>query len=80
VVDGLPDLEAWTAPDLGKWARFEKAIRAEIADLCSPETIVSDIEANRWAEENAEEYNFVDGSAGTRCLADVPRCAHCARA
>ncbi len=78
VVEGLPDLDDWNAIQLGKWAKFAKMCSREIEYLASEEVIIEDIEANRWAEENSEQYNYTDKRDGkTVCLADVPRCAHC---
>lgn len=78
VVTGLPSLDSWDAIQLGKWARFAKMCHREVDFLTSEEYILEDIEANRWAEKNAEEYNFFDAADGrTTCLADVSRCAHC---
>ena len=79
VVEGLPELESWDAVQLAKWRRFEKACKADVEYRTSQEAVLEDIEANRWAEENAEAYNFIDKKDGeTVCLADVPRCTHCA--
>ncbi len=78
VVEGLPDLEDWDAIQLGKWTKFAKMCSREIVHLTSKEVVIEDIKANRWAEENSEQYNYTDKENGeTICLADVPRCAHC---
>jgi hypothetical protein len=77
VVEGLPDIEDWDAIALGQWRRFAKQCADEIAYLTSADRVLEDIEANRWAEENAEQYNFTDTKEGTVCYADVPRCSHC---
>jgi len=77
VVHGLSDVDDWDAVALGKWRAFEKRVLALVNDACSWEQVREDIESNRWAEPNAEEYNFVDHSGKTVCLADVERCAHC---
>ncbi len=78
VVEGLLDLDGWNAIQVGKWAKFAKICRQEIEYLTSEEMVIEDIEANRWAEENSEQYNYIDKENGeTICLADVPRCAHC---
>lgn len=78
VVEGLPDLKDWDAVQLGRWAKFAKMCCREAAYRTSLDVIMEDIDANRWAEENSEEYNYIDkGDGETVCLADVPRCAHC---
>ena len=73
----------WDALDLTAWYAFEKAIRAEIKYLCSWEYIKEDIEANRWAEEGAELYNFFEFSDGhSECFVDMKTekraCPNCA--
>lgn len=77
VVHNLPDVEDWDAPTLAKWRSFEKMCKDTVEGLCSEDKILEGIGSNRWAEENAEEFNFVDKDGKTVCLADVPRCAHC---
>lgn len=77
IVIGLPPIESWDAVQLAKWRKFENALRREVEYRTSWQAVYEDIEANRWAEENAEEYNYCDTKQGTICLADVPRCEHC---
>lgn len=88
VVDGLgyrSDIEdSWDAIDLAKWRSFEATICREVKWMCSWEYVKSDIEANRWAEQGAELYNYIDFKDGhTECLVDMkqegkacPNCAH----
>lgn len=79
VVHNMPDIENWDAVLLGKWRSFEKACKDAVAYLSSWDQVRDDIGANRWAEENAEEYNFFEEADGSSiCFADVSRCAHCA--
>jgi hypothetical protein len=77
VVEGLGSIDEWDAIALGAWRRFEKDVKGMVADACNTEQRLTDIEANRWAEENAERYNFFDRDGETICLADVERCLHC---
>ena len=87
VVDGLgyrEDVEdCWDALDLTAWYRFEKAIKETIKYLCSWEVVKEDIEANRWAEEGAELYNYYEFADGhSECFVDMKQenraCPHCA--
>lgn len=79
VVEGLGPVEDWNALAVSRWARLVRWCEREIKWLSDWEQVRGEIEANRWAEEGAEEYNFVEGRSGkVTCLADVPRCAHCA--
>lgn len=71
IVVGLSDVETWDAIQLGKWAKFVGIIREEIKGLGDADVILEDIDANQWYKEGAEEYNFVDTKAGTKCIADL---------
>ena len=77
VVMGLPDIEYWDALDLAKWRGFESGVKRSVKAWAELEPILDTIDANRWAEENSERYNFTDKDGATVCLADVERCAHC---
>jgi hypothetical protein len=71
VLHNLPDVETWDAVALGKFAKFEKLVRADIAWRTSAETLREDIDANEWCKPGAELYNFVDTPNGPRCIADM---------
>lgn len=72
VIRGLPDIEEWDAVMLGRWHKFECECREEIKFFTSEEYVFDAIEANRWAEEGAEEYNFIDKKDGTHaCMVDL---------
>ena len=74
VVTGLPDVDAWDAVMLGKWAKFAKLVQSDIAERCEWANVCENIESNRWAEEGAELYNFRDvPNAPPVCLAEVNR-------
>ncbi len=74
VVNGLPDVEEWDAIQLGKWAQFARYMREDMAGLAELENILDAIEANRWAEEGAELYNFSSTPGGRPlCMADLNR-------
>ncbi len=78
IVEGLGAVEDWDAIALSRWCRFAAGVARDIAGRLDADCILEDIEANRWAEENAEQYNYCDTKEGeTVCLADIPRCAHC---
>lgn len=55
IVDGLPDVERWAAPDLGRWARFEKACD-DIVKV-QPYRYVWELYNNEWlpAREEADD-------------------------
>ena len=72
-VEGLPDVSSWDAIMLGRWARFARMIREDIRDRAGPEGVMEDIEANRWAEEGAERYNFFDHKGKVVALPDIKR-------
>ena len=86
VVDGLgyrEDVEdSWDALDLTAWYAFEKAVKAEVEWLTSWEQVRDSAEANRWAEEGANQYNFYEFSDGhSECFVDMKAegkaCPHC---
>ncbi len=71
IVIGLPDFDTWDAINLSKWHSFENKIKAEVNYLTSWEAMKDAIDANRWAEEGAEQYNFYEKSDGESfCLVD----------
>lgn len=70
-VDGLSDVESWDAIAVSAWARFNAWARQAIEYLTSWDYHREAIEANRWAEEGAEEYNFYHDKAGaTHCISE----------
>jgi len=74
-VDGLKALEDWDAVDLARWRKFENSLTREVASTAKDfESILGDMESNRWCEPDAEQYNFCDTRDGkTFCVADVER-------
>jgi len=71
-VHGLPPVETWDAVAVARWAKFARAIRAEMEDRAAADAVREEIEANGWAKPGAELYNFTDGPDGkTVCLADL---------
>lgn len=78
VIHGLPDFESWDAVLLGKWHKLEKYCHDNIAYQTSLEAFAESIEANRWNEEGAEEYNFMDRGNESVCIVDVKREAEAA--
>jgi hypothetical protein len=71
VVDGLPEVESWDAILVSKWGAFEKAVKADINDRMQVANLIEDIEANRWAEEYAQRFNFLDTPESVKCIADL---------
>lgn len=71
VVSGLPEWESWDAVMLSKWRRFELDVLADVKYRSSEEVVFDDIDANRWAEEGAEEFNFLDAHGKTVCMVDL---------
>lgn len=76
VVSGLPDVETWNAIMLNRWAVFERDMRNEVKYLCSPAAVIEAIEVNRWAEDGAQQYNFIDTRQGVVCFADLHKTTH----
>ena len=52
-VSGLPDLNSWAAPDLGRWRRFATAVRARVADF--PRQVAELVAINAYEEHLASE-------------------------
>lgn len=72
IVTGLKEFEFWDAIDLSKWHSFENQIKSTIKYLCQWENVKTDIEANRWAEDGAEQYNFYQFENGhSECIVDL---------
>ena len=61
IVEGInEDVESWDAIAVAKWGRLVKWCQEEIESLTSWECVHEDIEANEWAKEGAELYNYMD--------------------
>lgn len=72
VVKGLKDLSNWSASDLSKWRRFEKAVLDEIDYLASWRQAKESIEANKWHLDGAEKFNFFETAEGEIvCIAEL---------
>lgn len=56
VVHGLPDIESWDAIALGRWARFEKAVKA-IAHEEYPYQFIWHLGTNVWERVREERRN-----------------------
>jgi hypothetical protein len=79
VLSGLPELPSWDAVLLARYAKFVRLVHTDIAWRISRDVILEATTTNRWAEEGAEYYNFVDSSSGTtQCLPDLKRQAQAA--
>ena len=75
IVCNWKDFEYWNAIDLGRWAKLCKLVAAEIKYICGDDQIMEAIEANRWAEEGSERYNFIDEHDGSKCIVDLKAAA-----
>lgn len=64
IVDGLPPVEEWNAIEVSAWGRFCNEVQDNIAYHCQSDTILENILSNRWNEEGAEPYNFIEGEYG----------------
>lgn len=73
VVHELPDVETWDAVMLAKWRRLEKLVQQEVKNACDENTWFESIEANKWYQEGAEQYNFSDTKDGFVCISEVKR-------
>lgn len=76
VIDGIgrPVEDRWDAIRIGQWRKFETGVREVIRNLLSEAEIFDQIEANRWADEGAEEHNFTELPNGEMaCIADIKR-------
>jgi hypothetical protein len=72
VVHGLPPVESWDALRVSRWGNFSRAIARDIAYRTKEETMWESIDANQWAKDGAEAFNFVDGEDGKPvCIADL---------
>lgn len=71
VVAGLPEVEKWDALMLSRWRKFERAMRDQVRWLSSGDFVFDVIGVNRWVEEGAERYNFLDKNGNTVCMVDV---------
>ena len=76
---GLPPIDQWDAVMVSRWEKFEKDVLADCKYGLSAEVLLDAIEHNRWAEPDAEEFNFLERDGKTICFSDVPRCLHCQR-
>lgn len=73
-VYGLPEpVEDWPPALVAQWASFEADVLADVEHYSATETILGDIEVNRWAEPGAELRNFRDVDGETVCLVDEQR-------
>jgi len=74
-VKGLPSVEhdAWEGLLGEEWDALKRACDEEMAYLAKADTVMESIEANRWAEDGAEEYNFLDTAGGTVAMPDIKR-------
>jgi len=65
VVDGLPDIEDWTADQLKAWDNFEKRMQALLKDVTSVSRVLAMIAENEWYKPGSESHNFIERADGT---------------
>lgn len=70
------DVEGWDALALTTWARLVKWCTVEIAYRSSWECVREDIEANEWAKEGSERYNFMELKDGRTVTMSELKNAH----
>lgn len=71
-VYGLKDLEYWDAIDVARWAKFQKAVKADVKYWTSEEAILERVDMNHYYLENSSLYNFTITPSGEDiCLADA---------
>ena len=74
-VHGLGPIDDWDEDDLAKWAELQRLTTAAIKDIGSPnwyQALAETIESNRWNEDGAEHYNFIDRRNGESvCMVDL---------
>jgi len=74
VVHNLEPVESWSAITLSQWWEFERMIQETVAFLTSDEYVFDAIESNRWTEEGAERFNFIEIKDGENvCLSDLKK-------
>jgi hypothetical protein len=73
IVQGInTDVESWDAIAVSEWGKLAHWCAREIAYLTSWDYVREDIEANEWAKDGAELYNFRETKDGrTHCIADL---------
>lgn len=71
IVDGLPDPDEWDKKLQKQWDKFEHDVEEDIQYRISAEVLLGDIQSNRWAEEGASKYNFVETPKGDFCYVDI---------
>lgn len=76
VVEGLYPVDSWDAIALARWAGFARGVQKEIDYLASWEHVREDIEANEWAKEGSELYNFLDLKDGRTVTMSELKNAH----
>lgn len=72
IVNGLPEIDEWDAILVTCWNKFQKDVKADVDYRMGKDTLLEDIDANKWHLEGASEFNFCDvPDKGTVCLAEV---------
>lgn len=80
VVDGLPPLKEWKPKLVKKWLAFERTMQGDIAYRMSTKHLLDDIEANGWADPDAELYNHIETATGDKTMPQMKRVLNAARA
>lgn len=77
VVHGIDEnVEGWDAIAVSKWGRLVKWCTDTIVDYAAWENVQDDIEANEWAKDGAELYNFLTLKDGRHVTMSELKNAH----
>ncbi len=65
-------VDEWGSRLVTKWNKFQCLCEELIKDLTNPAYLLEEIEANRWNEPGAEQYNFLERADGaTVCISEM---------
>lgn len=74
VNEGLPPIEEWDAIMVSRWGYLTREVGRQIDYFRNEEIVKDSIISNRWNEDGAEQYNFMDTKAReTKCLVDIKK-------
>ena len=71
IVQGVGHPSDWDQEDLEQWEAFEQGIIENMTAYCNVDSIIDDIEANRWNEPRSARYNFIETDKGNFCISDI---------
>jgi len=71
LVVSMNDDDGWSEEEADNWQAFEEEIKALKVSQCSDENTLALIEANRWLETGARQYNFFLKNGKAYCFVDL---------